>query len=80
MPSKQDQCMEERQSELMLLNSLKSVQKQIYRSNMLLQLLFTYLNPARLTRHLSLPLSYTIYFNLLLDLDAQAFAEGNRFN
>ena len=47
---------------------------------MLLQLLFTYLNPARLTRHLSLPLSYTICFNLLLDLDAQAFAEGNRFN
>ena len=47
---------------------------------MLLQLLLTYLNPARLTRHLRLPLSYTICFNLLLDLDAQAFAEGNRFN
>ena len=80
MPSKQGRCMEERQSELMLLNWLKSVQKQIYRSNMLLQLLLSDLNPALLTLHLRLPLSYTICFNVLLDLDAQAFAEGNRFD
>ena len=47
---------------------------------MLLQLLLTYLNPARLTLHLRLLLSYTICFNVLLDLDAQAFEEGNRLN